>query len=446
MRTAGTALTFVAVLFVAALALTLTGGLGAQSNTAFVRPGSFDEVIQNTSGELFRQGQQIFRFDTFGDERFWSDTLRLHQAVAGAANGGVGSGVSPAAALAAGMKVDVDMVPQAVLSGIQSGAVNLNDPANTLALISAKAVIGVMPAASGRVGFTCALCHSTVDDSFAPGIGSRLDGWPNRDLNVGAIVAIAPDLSAVASLLQVDQATVRNVLMSWGPGKFDAELFLDGKAFRPDGKTAATLIPPAYGLAGVNLHTYTGWGGVPYWNAFVGNLELHGSGVFYDPRLNDATKFPVAARAGFGNVRPAAGADDGITSRLPALHYYQLSIPAPAAPAGSFIQRAAESGQALFNGRARCSSCHVPPLFTEPGWGMHTADEIGIDDFQARRSPDNRYRTTPLKGAWSRAKGGYYHDGRFATLRAVVEHYDRVFGLRLTETEMNDLVEYLKSL
>jgi len=446
MRTAGTALTFVAVLFVAALALTLTGGLGAQSNTAFVRPGSFDEVIQNTSGELFRQGQQIFRFDTFGDERFWSDTLRLHQAVAGAANGGVGSGVSPAAALAAGMKVDVDMVPQAVLSGIQSGAVNLNDPANTLALISAKAVIGVMPAASGRVGFTCALCHSTVDDSFAPGIGSRLDGWPNRDLNVGAIVAIAPDLSAVASLLQVDQATVRNVLMSWGPGKFDAELFLDGKAFRPDGKSAATLIPPAYGLAGVNLHTYTGWGGVPYWNAFVGNLELHGSGVFYDPRLNDATKFPVAARAGFGNVRPAAGADDGITSRLPALHYYQLSIPAPAAPAGSFIQRAAESGQALFNGRARCSSCHVPPLFTEPGWGMHTADEIGIDDFQARRSPDNRYRTTPLKGAWSRAKGGYYHDGRFATLRAVVEHYDRVFGLRLTETEMNDLVEYLKSL
>jgi len=446
MRTAGTALTFVAVLFVAALALTLTGGLGAQSNTAFVRPGSFDEVIQNTSGELFRQGQQIFRFDTFGDERFWSDTLRLHQAVAGAANGGVGSGVSPAAALAAGLKVDVDMVPQAVLSGIQSGAVNLNDPANTLALISAKAVIGVMPAASGRVGFTCALCHSTVDDSFAPGIGSRLDGWPNRDLNVGAIVAIAPDLSAVASLLQVDQATVRNVLMSWGPGKFDAELFLDGKAFRPDGKSAATLIPPAYGLAGVNLHTYTGWGGVPYWNAFVGNLELHGSGVFYDPRLNDATKFPVAARAGFGNVRPAAGADDGITSRLPALHYYQLSIPAPAAPAGSFIQRAAESGQALFNGRARCSSCHVPPLFTEPGWGMHTADEIGIDDFQARRSPDNRYRTTPLKGAWSRAKGGYYHDGRFATLRAVVEHYDRVFGLRLTETEMNDLVEYLKSL
>mgnify|MGYP003576653987 CR=1 FL=1 len=446
MKTASTALTLAAILFAAALASTVSGGLGAQSSAAFVRPGSFDEVIQSTSTELFRSGQQIFRFDTFGDERFWSDTLKLHLAVAGAANGGVGSGVSPAAALAAGLKVDVDMVPQPILAGIRSGAVNLNDPANTLALINAKAVVGVMPAGNGRVGFTCSLCHSNVDNSFAPGIGSRLDGWPNRDLNVGAIVAMAPDLSAVASLLQVDQATVRNVLMSWGPGKFDAELFLDGKAFRPDGKTAATLIPPAYGLAGVNMHTYTGWGSVPYWNAFVANLEMHGSGVFYDPRLNDAAKFPVAARAGFGNVRPSNSADDGITSRLPALQYYQLSIPAPAAPAGSFNQRSAESGQALFNGRARCSSCHVPPLFTEPGWGMHTAEEIGIDDFQARRSPDNRYRTTPLKGAWSRAKGGYYHDGRFANLRAVVEHYNTVFSLRLTETEMNDLVEYLKSL
>ena len=315
MRTARAALASAAILFVSALALTIAGPLGAQSATQYVRPGSFDETIQNTSGELFRRGLQIFRFDTFGDERFWSDTLRLHAAIAGARNGGVGNGVGPAAALAAGLKVDVDMVPQPILAGIQSGAVDLTDPANTLALINARAVVGVMPAPNGRVGLTCALCHSTVDDSFAPGIGSRLDGWPNRDLNVGAIVAMAPDLGAVASLLQVDQATVRNVLMSWGPGKFDATLFLDGKAFRPDGKTAATLIPPAYGLAGVNLHTYTGWGGVPYWNAFVGNLELRGTGVFYDPRLNDAAKFPVAARAGVGNVRPATAADDGITSR-----------------------------------------------------------------------------------------------------------------------------------
>jgi hypothetical protein len=445
MRTTRFALTLSAIAFIVALAVSLSGRLTAQTAGSLARPGSFDELIQITSGEFFRRGQQIFRFDTFGDERFWSDTLRLHQAVAGARNGGVGAGVSPAAALAAGLKVDADMVPQTVLAGIASGAVDLNDPANTLTLINARAVVGVMPAGNGRVGFTCALCHSTVDNSVAPGIGSRLDGWPNRDLNVGAIVAMAPDLSAVAQLLQVDQATVRNVLMGWGPGKFDAHLFLDGKGFRPDGRTAATLIPPAYGLAGVNLHTYTGWGSVPYWNTFVANLELRGGGVFFDPRLNDATKFPVAARAGLGNVRPGSG-EDGITSRLPALQYYQLSIPSPPPPAGSFNQRSADQGQGLFNGRARCSTCHVPPLFTEPGWNMHTPEEMGIDNFQSSRSPDNRYRTTPLKGAWSRAKGGYYHDGRFPTLRSVVEHYDRLFGLRLTDTEMNDLVEYLKSL
>ena len=446
-----TVLVSFATILMSVMALTITGHLDAQTSAPFVRPGSFDETIQNTSGELFRRGQQIFRFDTFGDERFWSGSLKLHQAIAGAGLGGVGPGVSPAAALAAGLKVDVDMVPTSVLAAIQSGAVDLNNPANTQTLIAAKAVVGVMPVGGGSgqplsIGFTCALCHSTVDDSFAPGIGSRLDGWPNRDLNVGAIVAMAPDLGAITQLLQVDDLTVRNVLRSWGPGKFDAQLFLDGKAFRPDGRTAATLLPPAYGLAGVNLHTYTGWGGVPYWNAFVANLELHGSGVFYDPRLNDATKFPVAARAGFGNVRPSGGADDGITSRLPALQYYQLSIPAPVPPRGSYLENAAQQGQALFNGRARCSTCHVPPLFTEPGWGMHTAAEIGIDDFQSSRSPDNRYRTTPLKGAWSRAKGGYYHDGRFPTLRSVVEHYNRVFELRLSETEIVDLVEYLKSI
>jgi hypothetical protein len=436
------------VLFASAAAISLTTA-AQQGNSRAARPGSFDEVIEGRATELFRNGQQIFRFDTFGDERFWSDTLKLHQALAGAALGGVGPGVSPVAALAVGLKVDVDMVPPQVLAGVAAGTVNLNDPANTQALINARAVVGVMPFPSRdggpqSIGFTCALCHSTVDDSVAPGIGVRLDGWANRDLNVGAILAMSPDLSAVATLLQIDQATVRTVLNSWGPGRFDAQLFLDGKAFRPDGRTAATLIPPAFGLAGVNLHTYTGWGGVPYWNAFVANLEMHGSGTFYDPRLRDAQKFPVAARAGFGSVRPSAG--DGITSRLPALQFYQLAIPAPAPPAGSYNTRAADFGRDLFNGRARCSTCHVPPLFTEPGWAMHTAEEIGIDDFQARRSPDNRYRTTPLKGLWSHQKGGFYHDGRFATLLAVVQHYNQFFNLRLTDTEMNDLVEYLKSL
>jgi hypothetical protein len=283
-----------------------------------------------------------------------------------------------------------------------------------------------------------------VDDAIAPGIGRRLDGWPNRDLNVGAIVGLSPDLSAVATLLQIDQTAVRAALNGWGAGKFDAELFLDGKAFRPDGKTAATLIPPAFGLAGVNQHTYTGWGSVPYWNAFVATLEMHGSGTFYDPRLNDATQFPVAARAGMGNTRPQG--DDGVTARLSALQFYQLAIPAPPPAPDSFDARAADRGQTLFNGVAKCSTCHVPPLFTEPGWAMHTGDEIGIDTFQADRSPDKRYRTTPLKGLWAHQKGGFYHDGRYPTLLAVVQHYNQTFNLRLSDSEMSELVEYLKSL
>src|SRR5215510_9240153 len=281
--------------------------LAAQSSrfrTLDDRP--FDDDIRANGGELMRHGRQIFRFDTFGDERFWGDTLKLHQAIGGVRFGGVGMGVSPATALAVGLKVDSAMVPSSLLAGIAAGTVDLNDPGNTLALINLKAVLGIMP--FGRtsngglqsIGITCALCHSTVDDAIAPGIGRRLDGWPNRDLNVGAIIALSPDLSAVANLLQTDQATVRKVLNSWGPGKFDAELFLDGKAFRPDGRTAATLIPAAFGLAGINQHTYTGWGSVPYWNAFVATLEMHGSGTFFDPRLTDAAQFPVAARAGLG--------------------------------------------------------------------------------------------------------------------------------------------------
>jgi hypothetical protein len=268
-------------------------------------------------------------------------------------------------------------------------------------------------------------------------------------------VSLAPDLSTVSNLLGVDQATVRSVLQSWGPGKFDAEVFLDGKAFRDDGKTAATLIPPAFGLAGVNLHTWTGWGSVTHWNAFVANLEMHGKGTFYDPRLNDPAQYPVAARAGFGNVR---NDPDLITSKLAALHFYQLAIPAPTAPIRRESQgpqsnrehgappQTSERGKEIFEGKAKCAACHVPPVFTEPGWNMHTAAEIGIDDFQANRAPDRRYRTAPLKGLWTHQKGGFYHDGRFATLRDVVEHYDRFFNLGLSEQEKKDLVEYLLSL
>jgi hypothetical protein len=398
----------------------------------------FDRIINRHAREVIEEGRQIFRFDTFGSEEFWGDALRLHEAVAT---------LSPAAALALGLKVDVSALPREVVRALRRGDVNLNDPANTLLLLRSNAVIGVTGFFDNdnlrSIGIQCALCHSTVDNSVLPGVGRRLDGWANRDLNIGAIVALAPNLFPFVELLGVDEGTVRTVLNSWGPGKFDAELILDGKAFRPDGRSAATLIPPAFGLAGVNLHTWTGWGSVTHWNAFVANLEMHGKGTFFDPRLNDPDKFPIAARAGLGNIRIEP---DLITSKLPALHVYQLAIPAPDPPPGSFEPSAAERGRELFTGVARCATCHVPPIFTEPGWNMHTAAEIGIDDFQALRSPDERYRTSPLKGLWTHMKGGFYHDGRFPTLEAVLDHYNAVFGLGLSDTQKRDLVEYLKSL
>jgi hypothetical protein len=421
---------------------------GSSSAGEQPRAAGGEQAAQDQAARLVDQGREIFRFDTFGDEQFWGDSLKLHQAVAGAANGGVGPGLSPRAALGVGLKVDVDALPPELQEALRRGEVDLDDPAVTLALLRLNAVVGVtgfFDASGGlrSMGIQCALCHSTVDDSFAPGIGHRLDGFAARDLNVGAIVSLAPDLRPVARLLGTDVATVRQVLAAWGPGKFDAELFLDGKGFRPDGKTAATLIPPAYGLAGVNLHTYTGWGSVPYWNAFVANLEMHGQGIFYDPRLDDAEQFPVAARNRFGHV---TNSPDLITPKLAALHFYQLALAAPTPPSGSFDPAAAARGARLFSGKAECATCHVPPLFTEPGWNLHTPAEIGIDRFQADRSPTHRYRTTPLKGLWAHQKGGFYHDGRFATLGDVVDHYNRFFKLRLTPGEKRDLVEYLKSL
>ena len=319
---------------------------------------------------MIKDGRQTFRFDTFGDEAFWGDTLQLHQAIEGAKLGGVGPGVSPATALAVGLKVDVDALPADLIAALKLGKVNLQDPATTVALLKLNAVVGLTGFINSQgilrsIGIQCAFCHSTVDNSLAPGIGHRLDGWANRDLNVGAITSLAPNLQPVASLLGVSVATVKSVLGAWGPGKFDAELFLDGKGFRPDGKTSAVLIPPAFGLVGVNLHTWTGWGSVTYWNAFVANLEMHGKGTFFDPRLNDAAQFPVAAAAGFGNVRKYSHL---ITSKLGALQFYQLAIPAPAPPKGSFDADAAARGKALFEGQAKCSNCHVSPLFTEPGW------------------------------------------------------------------------------
>lgn len=411
-------------------------------------PSGFDPVISQNAQRMIEEGRQIFRFDTFGDEAFWGDTLKLHQAIAGARQGGIGPGVSPKAALSVGLKVDADALPPPLVSQIKAGKVNLDDPATTLALLKLNAVVGVTGFFNKEgelrsIGIQCAICHSTVDDSLAPGIGHRLDGWANRDLNVGAIVNLAPDLKVITDLLGVDEATVRKVLNSWGPGKFDAELFMDGKALRPDGKSAATLIPPAFGLAGVNLHTWTGWGSVTHWNAFVANLEMHGKGTYFDPRLNDPAQFPVAAKAGFGNVRSNP---DLVTSKLAALHFYQLAIPAPKPLEGSFNKELATRGKVIFDDKAKCATCHVPPLFTEPGWNMHTAAEIGIDDFQANRAPDKRYRTAPLKGLWTHRKGGFFHDGRFPDLLAVVEHYNGYLELNLTEQEKVELIEYLKSL
>jgi hypothetical protein len=410
--------------------------------------GGFDAQIDRNSAGLLAEGRKIFRYDTFGSEVFWGDGLRLHEAIAGAKNGGVGAGVSPKTALQLGLKVDAAALPDPVVQAIKAGKVDLDDPATTLLLLKVNAVLGVKGIFDGAgkmtsMGITCAFCHSTVDNSFAPGIGKRLDGWPNRDLNVGGIVSAAPNLKPMTDYLGVDRATLLKVLASWGAGRYDAEVNQDLKPFRPDGKTGATLIPAAFGLAGQNLHTYNGWGSVPYWNAYVAITQMHGQGVFFDPRLDDAKKFPVAARNRAGHIHSPS---DQVTAKLAALQYYQLSIPAPTPPAGSFDPAAAKRGQALFNGKATCATCHVPPLFSEPGWPMHTASEIGIDNFQADRSPDQRYRTTPLAGLFARSKGGYYHDGGFADLNAVVNHYNATKRLGLSQPEQRDLVEYLNSL
>jgi hypothetical protein len=432
----------------------LVAGVGLYSCTTAKVETSTPEskrAINAQAEKMLNDGRDIFRYDTFGSEDFWVKT-RLHDAIAGEKNGGVGPGLSPNDALKLGLKVDLQKAPKALIPLIEERSISLNDPATTLALLKADTVVGVKGFFDGNqlraIGITCALCHSTVDDSLRHGIGGRLDGWPNRDLNIGAIVALAPDLSAFTEALQVDDATVRKVLNSWGPGKYDAELNVDGKAFRPDGKPAATLNPPAFGLAGINLHTWTGaWGTVSYWNAYVAVTQMHGQGNFFDPRLDDARKYPVAARNRTGHIR--AQGEDKVTSKLGPLHFYQLSLPAPKALPDSFDKAAADRGGALFNGKARCATCHVPPLFSEPGWGLHTGAELGIDEFQAQRSPDGRYHTVPLRALWDTKKihkGGFYHDGRFATLADVVNHYDRHFGTRLSDQEKSDLVEYLKSI
>jgi hypothetical protein len=406
---------------------------------------------------LVDQGEQIFRFDTYGDETFWGDQLGLHQVVAS---------TSPSQALDLGLKVDSEKLSPAVVAEIKRGKINLNDPAVTVQLVKANAVLGVIgsfnPDGSlSSVGLTCAVCHSTVDNSVAFAIGKRIDGLANRDLNIGAIVATVPNLQPFVALLglanpAITTDDVRKILLSWGPGKFDAALFLDGKAFQPDGRSAATLIPNARGLAGHNLHTWTGgWGTITYWNAFVAVNELHGIGTFFDERFDNTDQFPIAAQAGLGHVSTDPDQDQ-VTSKLAALHFYQLALPAvKPRPGIDFNPAAAERGDELFSGKANCNSCHREPLWTEPGWNQHSADELKIDSFQADRSPGRAYRTMNLAGIFVRErglfmrpenKGRFYHDGRFQTLGDVIDSYNIRFGLGLTDSEKSDLVEYLKSL
>ena len=446
-------------------------GPPAQSHAKKQKLTNFDAQIVENANELLGDGRNTFRFDTFGDEVFWGGALQLHEAIKGANLGGVGPGISPITALSLGLKVDVDALPQPLINRLHQGRVDLNDPATTVALLKLNAVVGIQGFFQGddlnSIGITCALCHSTVDNSLTFGVGHRLDGWANHDLDVGKIVAAAPNLSPFTNLLGVSDATVRAVLNSWGPGKFDAELFLDGKAFNPQQVTdgvvtgtnvsGATLIPNAFGLAGYNQHTWTGaWGTVSYWNAFVAALEMHGVGRFFDPRLNNAAKFPIAAANGFADLPHISPDEDRITGKLPELHFYQLAIPAPAPRPGiDFDVAAAARGDELFSGKAGCNNCHVEPLWTEPGWNLHTPAEIGIDSFQADRAPDGVYKTMNLAGIFVREnglfmnpanKGRYYHDARFKTLLDVVNHYNTRFSLGLTAQEKLDVVEYLKSL
>ena len=368
---------------------------------------------------MVEQGKQIFRFDSFGDETQWTDALRMHEVISKA--------VDPTTALSVGLKVDAEALPPAVVKGIQDKSISLTDPSTTVALLKLNAVVGLkgdVQTINGkdtltRVGVTCALCHSTVDNSFAPGIGKRLDGWPNRDLNVGAIIALSPALTA-------KQKAVYN---SWGKGKYDPR-------YNQDGLNGPQVIPPAYGLAGIHRIISTGDGGnISYWNHYVGVTQMGGHGTFTEPRTG---------------VNVTNGTDDLISSKLPALQAYQLALHAPPAPAGSFDAVAAERGKALFNGGAGCASCHNGPAFTDANTRLHAPSEVvsepesqGVPSY-ASRSATKQYRTAPLKGVWQHPP--YFHNGSALTLEAVVATYNTRKSLGLTKSEISDVAQYLKSL
>lgn len=392
-------------------------GLLVASGTVLLSCTSSPPAMQAAApADLVTAGRQIFRFDTFGDEAFWTDTLRMHEVIA--------RSVSPKTALAVGLKVDAEALPPAVVDGIRKGTVDLDNPATTLALLKLNAVVGLkgeVETVGGvdrlrRVGVTCALCHSTVDDSFSKGIGKRLDGWANRDLNPGAIIALSPALDAAT----------KAAYNSWGKGKYDPR-------FNQDKVSKPVVIPPAFGLAGVHRITFTGDGGdIAYWNRYVAVTQMGARGSFHDPRTGV-------------NVRH--GSEDLVTAKLPALQAYQLSLAPPAPPARSFDAAAAARGRALFNGTARCASCHSGVNFTDANARLHPPAESMAEPERpsyAARSATKMYRATPLRGGWQHAP--YFHDGSAATHEDVVETYNRRLALRLSQQDVRDLAQYLKSL
>jgi hypothetical protein len=392
---------------------------------------------------LVAQGRDVFRFNTYGDEAFWSGALQLDKAILGEEQGGFGPGLTPATALSLGVKVDVDALPQPILDAIAAGEVDLNSPATTVALLSLDAVLGVKGNFTedgnlSSVGITCALCHSTVDDSFTQGIGSRIDGIPNRDVDVGTIISFA-DIQPLADLLGIDVATADAVLSSWGPGRFDGALLLDGQPANDEGVIQpATLIPAIYGLQDINPVSYTGFGDLESWTRFVAIVELGGQGNFSDPRLN-SPQFPIAQASGAFNITVDEDLFEPVSN---ALNTYVLSLLPP--QSNNFDETAAIRGQFLFNNDAQCINCHSGPSFADNI--LRTPEEIGIDDFTANRFPSGMYRTPPLRGVFAKAQGGYFHDGRFADLNEVVDHYDATFNLDLTEQDKNDLVQFLNAL
>lgn len=371
-------------------------------------------------------GQNIFRFDTFNDEQLWTNVLRMHEAI---------PSVNPVTALAVGLKVDVDALPPALIAALQAGQIDLNDPAVTIELLRLNAVVGIVGKVDDlgqltSIGTTCALCHSTVDNSFTTGIGKRLDGWPNRDLNVGAILGLSPALDP----------ELKSEFSKWGPGKYDPRHHVfDGTniipLIIPPDTSVPVLIPPAYGLQGVGFETYTGDGPISYWNSYVGVSQMGGQGTFNDPRIGV-----------FITQKP-----DRVTPKLPALVDYQLGLSAPVPPSGSFNAAAARRGERLFNGKAACATCHKPPTYTDVLSGpdpsvpfLHDPAEVGTEALYAARSATGKYRTSPLRGIWQHPP--YFHDGSAADLLAVVNHYDALLGLNLSASQKADLVEFLKSL